>query len=122
MLIHLTHVLHHSVPVLLVWTDQRADTLRINIRVRLHITYLGKVVLRAGHLHGRIHQLWGTVHSLLNAALVTVIREPLILSGDRPLWLAIEAANLFLFLVIHVLIRQIAKEVLLSPIIIHLLR
>jgi hypothetical protein len=40
MLVHLAHVFHHSVSILLVWTDQRADALRVNIWIWLDVIYL----------------------------------------------------------------------------------
>ena len=113
MLIHLAHVLHHSVSVLLVGTDQRADTLRVNIRIWLYVVYLAQVVLWARHgVHGPvIHELRRAVHSLLDAAVLMAIvrRKPLILRRNSALWLVIEVASLFLFLEVHILVGKIAK-------------
>lgn len=125
-LIHLAHVLHHSVSVLLVGTDQRADTLGVNIWIWLYVVYLAQVVLWARHGVHRpvIHELRRTVHSLLDAAVLMAVirRKPLVLSRDGALWLVIEVASLFLFLEVHVLVGKIAKQRFLHLVLVQLLR
>lgn len=107
MLVHLAHILDHSVSVLLIGTDQRTNALRINIWVGSHAVDLPEVVLRARHVHGSwIDELRWALHPLLDAALMTLVwRKPLVLRRPSALLLAMEAASLFLFLVVSVLIR-----------------
>ena len=106
-LVDRAHVLYHpAISVLLVRTDQRADTLRICIRIRLNVADLRQIVLRAGHLIHWINELWWTEYPLLHAARLTVIGgKPLVLRWHGALRLVIEAADLFLFLVVDVLVR-----------------
>lgn len=124
MLVHLAHVLYHSISVLLVGADQRADALRVSVRIWLHVAYLGEVVLRTvDGVHRRVDQLRRAVHSLLDAALMAVILwKPLVLRRNGALRFAIEAADLLLFLVVHVLVRKVAKEGLLGTVFVKLLR